>query len=160
MMIRNATLDDLEAIAELELACFPAAEAATKEDFKKRLKSYPNHFWLLFSEGMLIALIDGFCTDEADLADEMYENAALHDEDGDWQMIFGLLTHPDWRNQGHASRLVRHMIQDARNQNRSGVVLTCKSHLVDYYSRFGFEDEGTSQSNHGGQVWNQMRLRF
>ena len=27
---------------------------------------------------------------EADLTDEMYEKAAMHNEDGAWQMIFGV----------------------------------------------------------------------
>ena len=31
MEIRNATMDDLQAIAAVEAACFPAAEAATAE---------------------------------------------------------------------------------------------------------------------------------
>ena len=33
MEIRNATLQDLPAIAAVEGACFPAAEAATAEEF-------------------------------------------------------------------------------------------------------------------------------
>ncbi len=32
--------------------------------------------------------VDGFVTDEPDLTDEMYENAAMHNENGTWQMIF------------------------------------------------------------------------
>ena len=31
---------------------------------------------------------------EADLTDEMYEKAAMHNEDGAWQMIFGVTTTP------------------------------------------------------------------
>ena len=41
-------------------------------------------------EDKLIAFVDGFVTDEADLTDEMYEKAAMHNEDGAWQMIFGV----------------------------------------------------------------------
>ena len=160
MIIRNATIDDLDDIANLERACFPIAEAATKDDFKRRLEVYPNHFWLLFLEDELVALADGFCTDEADLADDMYENANMHNENGDWQMIFGLITHPDYRKRGYASKLIDRLIEDAKREKRLGVVLTCKRHLVDYYSEFGFVDEGISQSNHGGEVWNQMRLIF
>ena len=35
-MIRTATLDDLDAVAAVEAACFPAAEAATREEFADR----------------------------------------------------------------------------------------------------------------------------
>ena len=51
-------------------------------------------------------------------------------------------------------------IEDAKAQGRKGLVLTCKDHLVHYYAKFGFENEGVSESEHGGVKWNQMRLKF
>ena len=158
MKIRNATLDDLDALANIEQECFSPAEACKREDFKERLKVYPNHFWLLIEDGKIISFANGFATNEKDLTDAMYENASLHDEDGDWQMIFGLNTLPEYRRKGYAGLLVEKVIETARKENRLGVVLTCKGHLTDYYSRFGFVDEGISESKHGGEVWNQMRL--
>ena len=88
MKIRTATMDDLNEIANVEAECFPAAEAATKEEFAGRIRYYGNHFWIMLEEDKLIAFVDGFVTDEADLTDEMYEKAAMHNEDGAWQMIF------------------------------------------------------------------------
>ena len=49
MEIRKGTLKDLEAIAAVEAACFPAAEAATAEEFAGRLQQYGDHFWLLWA---------------------------------------------------------------------------------------------------------------
>lgn len=160
MIIRKATCDDLEDMANLELECFPVNEAATVHDFNERLRVYPNHFLLLFLDDKLVAFVDGFCTSDADLTDEMYENAGLHDEDGDWQMIFGLNTHPDYRGQGYASKLMNCFISQARREKRLGVVLTCKKEMVEFYLKFGFVDEGISVSAHGGEIWNQMRLTF
>ena len=37
MNIRTATLQDIDQIAAVEKECFPAAEAATKEEFEQRL---------------------------------------------------------------------------------------------------------------------------
>ena len=51
MEIRTAELSDLDAIARVEAECFPQAEAATREDFEKRLAAYRNHFWLLRRHG-------------------------------------------------------------------------------------------------------------
>lgn len=103
----------------------------------------------------------GFVTDEADLTDEMYENAAMHDEDGAWQMIFGVNTLPDYRKCGYAGELIKQAIEDAKKQGRKGLVLTCKDRLVHYYGKFGFEDEGiTEKSTHGNVQWHQMRLIF
>ncbi len=90
--IRYATMADLDDIASVESECFPVLEAATKEEFEQRIKYYGNHFWLMFEGEKLIAFVDGFVTDEADLTDEMYEKAELHNEHGAWQMIFGVNT--------------------------------------------------------------------
>ena len=160
MEIRNATLNDLPAIAAVEAACFPAAEAATAEEFAGRLAHYANHFWLLLEEGELAAFVDGLCTDKADLTDEMYADASLHSETGAWQMIFGVNTVPRCRRRGYAEMLLRRAIADARAQGRKGLVLTCKDGLVHYYAKLGFVNEGVSGSTHGGVVWYQMRLTF
>ena len=160
MEIRKGTLKDLEAIAAVEAACFPAAEAATAEEFAGRLQQYGDHFWLLWEGERLLAFVDGFCTDWPDLTDEMYADASLHRENGAWQMIFGVNTIPSCRRQGYAGQLLQQAIADARAQGRKGLVLTCKEALVHYYAKFGFVNEGVSGSTHGGVVWYQMRLKF
>lgn len=161
MTVRYAEMTDLDAIAAVEAECFPAAEAATKDDFIERIRHYGNHFWLMFDEDKLIAFADGFVTDEADLTDEMYANASMHNESGAWQMIFGVNTLPEYRRLGYAGDLIRCAIDDAKRQGRKGLVLTCKERLVSYYAKFGFADEGISEkSTHGNVVWHQMRLSF
>ncbi len=161
MKIRTAVMEDLAAVAAVEAECFPAAEAATAEEFAERIRYYGNHFWLMFDEDKLVAFVDGFVTDEADLTDEMYEKAQMHDENGRWQMIFGVNTIPSYRKQGLAGKLLEEAIADAKAQGRKGVVLTCKDHLLPYYAKFGFVSEGVSEnSTHGGVTWNQMRLTF
>lgn len=159
-MIRTATPADLDAVAAVEAACFPAAEAATRDELADRLAHYGDHFWLMFDGGTLIAFVDGMVTDRTDLTDDLYADAALHDAHGAWQMIFGVNTLPDYRRHGCAGQLIERAIADARAQGRRGLVLTCKDRLVHYYAKFGFVSEGVSSSTHGGVVWYQMRLTF
>ena len=175
-LIRTANLDDLNAIAEVEAKCFPAAEAATKEEFRERLSYYKDHFLLMFAASdeyksdidentsaanqKLIAFVDGMVTDEPDLTDNMYENASMHNESGSWQMIFGVNTLPEYRKHGCAGQLIERAIADAKKQGRNGLVLTCKDKLIHYYSKFGFVNEGISNSVHGNVIWYQMRLTF
>ena len=161
MNIRHATMSDLDMIAAVEAECFPPAEAAIRESFAARIRYYGNHFWLMFDDDKLIAFVDGFVTDEPDLTDEMYEKASMHNENGAWQMIFGVNTLPEYRRHGYACELIRCAISDARTQGRAGLVLTCKQKLIPYYAGFGFVDEGVSdKSTHGNAVWHQMRLAF
>lgn len=48
LIIRTATMADLEAITQVEAVCFPVAEAATEQEFRERLSHYADHFWLMF----------------------------------------------------------------------------------------------------------------
>ena len=161
MIIRTANMEDLDAVASVEALCFPPAEAATKEAFAQRLQYYADHFWLMLEGNRLVSFVDGFVTDQEDLEDEMYERASMHNENGAWQMIFGVNTIPDCRRKGYAGLLIQRAIDDARKQGRKGLVLTCKPKLVSYYGRFGFVDEGVSEKSvHGKAVWHQMRLTF
>lgn len=166
MIIRKATISDLKAVSQVEQACFPPAEAATEASFRDRLAHYAQHFLLMFeentdgTEGRLISFVDGFCTDLADLTDEMYADAAMHNEQGAWQMIFGVNTLPEYRRQGKAGTLLKEFIRIAREEGRSGLVLTCKEEKLHWYASFGFENEGVSGSEHGGVLWYQMRLTF
>lgn len=163
LTIRHAAASDVDAIAAIESACFPPAEAADRETIRRRLASYPECFWLLCDDNgrdanRIVAFINGFATDRPDLTDDMYDDPSGHNPQGVWQMIFGVDTAPEYRHRGYASLLMRHVIADARKAGRRGLVLTCKDRLVGFYARFGYVDEGISGSTHGGVIWHQMRL--
>lgn len=160
MIIRMATIQDVEAIAAVEAACFPKAEAASKESIRERILVYSNHFWVMEVQNIIVAFVNGMVTEEAILRDEMFDNVELHNEDGQWQMIFSVSTAPEHRRKGYARKLLERAIEDAKKQERKGVVLTCKERLVGYYETFGFVKEGQSKSTHGGAVWYDMRLTF
>ena len=107
-----------------------------------------------------IGFIDGFVTDDEILTDEMFADASMHNPDGAWQMIFGLNTMPAYRNRGVGGQLIEAFIELAKEENRKGVILTCKEEKIHYYAKFGFVNEGESVSDHGGAKWYQMRVVF
>jgi len=164
MKIRLASMQDLEKITELEAMCFPPEEAASRDSFQKRLDIFPNHFWLLEEENgrekQLISVINGMVTDIPVLVDEMFADAGMHKEDGEWQMIFGVETRPEYRRKGYAGLLMKQVIADCREAGRKGIMLTCKEELIPFYEQFGYINEGISMSKHGGAVWYDMRLSF
>ena len=160
MHIRTATMDDLDAVTAVEAACVPPAEAATAAEIADRLAHYASHFWLLEEDGRLVSFINGLVSDEPTIRDEMFADAAFHNERGAWQMVFGVNTLPEYRRRGLAGEVMRQVIADARSQGRKGCVLTCKDRLVHYYETFGYRSEGVSASTHGGAVWYDMRLTF
>ena len=160
MEIRKATIEDLDAITALEAACFPAAEAATRESFKKRLEVFADRFWLLWEGDRLVSMVNGMVTDLEELVDEMFADATIHQADGKWQMIFGVATHPEYQRRGLAAKVLQRAIADCKAEGRTGLILTCKEQKLHYYAKFGFVSEGVSVSEHGGALWYQMRLEF
>lgn len=156
--IRNAQKSDLAAAARLEARAFPPAEAASEHDLAGRLDVYPSHFWLLERDGQLVSMVNGMVSDSDQLTDDMYSDPCLHNEDGKWQMLFGVCTDPDFTRRGYASILMKEVIKDCINDSRSGIILNCKDEYIPFYEKLGFQLVGPSVSTHGGEKWNTMRL--
>ncbi|MDO5532474.1 GNAT family N-acetyltransferase [Sutterella sp.] len=158
--LRAATPADVDVLTYIEAQCFPEAEKATRESFEARLAVFADSFLILMKDDRPIGLIDGMITNSRTITDDMFEDATLHNPDGHWQSIFGLAVLPSERHQGCASSLIRAFIEKARQEGRDGVILTCKEHLIPFYSTFGFVSTGVSKSVHGGAVWYDMELDF
>ena len=156
--IRAARAEDLDSIAEIEAACFPAAEAATRESFKMRIATFPDSFFVAETMGRIIGFINGCVTNSPVIYDEMFHDSRHHIPTGENVSIFGLDVLPEYRKQGIAAKLMNHYIQVARNSGRKKVILTCKERLVPYYESFGYVNDGLSSSTHGGAQWFDMTL--
>lgn len=160
VLIRQVIPDDLDAVARVESVCFPEAEAATRDSFSQRIAAFPESFFVAEKDGEIVGFINGCVTDERTIRDEMFEDTSCHKADGDYQSIFGLDVVPECQHQGLASRLMRHLIEDARKKGRRGLILTCKDRLIGFYEGFGYHSLGVSDSVHGGAVWYDMILEF
>ena len=160
VLIRNAKKEEAALLAQIEAECFPAAEAAGKQDIEARMDVFEDCFFVAETNGKIVGFINGAVAKEASLPDQMYHAAALHNPNGAYQTVFGLDVLPAYRRNGIAGRLLERMIHHARECQRKGVVLTCKDHLVHYYAGFGFKHCGVADSTHGGAKWNEMKLLF
>ena len=158
--IRTAVPDDLDQAAQVELNCFPAAEAADRAALKARLEAFGESFLVAEADGRIIGFINGAVTDEKTIADKMLEDISLHVPDGAFLSIFGLDVIEEYRHMGVAARLMEAMIETAGKQGRKGLILTCKDRLIGYYEKFGYVNMGVSKSVHGGAVWYDMVLEF
>ena len=158
--VRQVVPEDLDAVTRVGAVCFPEAEAAARDSFSQRISVFPESFFVAEQDGRIIGFINGAVTDRRTIADEMFEDAGLHQPDGAYQSIFGLDVLPEFQHQGIASLLMRHLIADARQKGRAGLILTCKDRLIGFYEQFGYRNLGVSQSVHGGAVWYDMILEF
>lgn len=159
--IRQAFTDDLDAAAEIEAACFPKEQAASRESLKQRIKMFGPSFMVaqLCGSCKVVGFINGTVSNDRVISDAMYETTT-YDPRGDYQMIFGLDVLPEYQKQGIARQLMEAMIRLAWEEGRRGLVLTCREQLVEFYEQFGYVNEGVSDSVHGGVIWYDMRLDF
>ena len=116
--ITRARKSDAEALAALEAVCFPPEEAATLAGFEARLDAFGDWFFVAkTSDGEIIGMIDGMATDEASIADEMFEDASLHKPNGRVQTVFGLDVLPQWRHIGMYEHFGFRLIGQARSEH-------------------------------------------
>lgn len=158
--IRNVKIEDLTELITIENLCFTKDEAATKEAFEKRIHLIPDSFFVAEEDGVIAGLVNGpviktpFITD--DLFSDIKENPAL----GGHQSILGLAVSPDYRKQGVASALLKHLEKEAKAKKRETITLTCKEDLISYYEHHGYRNLGISSSEHGGVLWYNMSKKI
>ena len=159
--IRKITDEDLARLGEIEALCFPAAEAASPTVLKDRWRAFSSSFLGAEDDnGLLIGFINGCCTDSPVIRDEMFLSTENHCPQGKNQSIFGLDVAPACWKQGIGAQLMEAFIGLARQAGRENMILTCKAHLIPYYEKFGYENNGQSASSHGGAVWYDMTLKL
>ena len=156
--IRAARPADLEQIAAIEAACFPPAQAGSREDIRQRLAVYPGHVLVGEWDGAIVGYIMGPVIEPMYIEDAMFHDTACHHPEGLYQSVFSLAVAPAFQRRGFGGQLLRAMADLARREGRRGVTLTCLDAKVGYYAAFGFRDHGVGSSVHGGVPWHNMVL--
>ena len=108
-------------------------------------------------DGEIVGFVNSGASDQDDLADESLKDMVGHDPSGRNLVVFSVAVQPSAQGQGVATQLLPAFIEQARLLGKESVLLLCKAHLVGFYERFGFQDEGLSNSVHGGARWHTMR---
>lgn len=158
--IRPANINDLAEITFIETSCFPKEEAATEESFAHRLKTFTKSFYVGYVEDKMVCIINGCVTNSKTIFDDLYHDSTLHNDENDYQAIFGLCTLPEYQKNGLAEQIMQFFIEDSKKRGKKGVILTCKDKLISYYEKFGYKNLGVSNSVHGGAIWYDMIIEF
>jgi len=157
--IRNAVLNDLIQINKIETECFPIEEAASLNSIKERIEIFSEGFLIMEIDNKIIGFINGAATNDIVLNDLMFEDMNKeHNPLGKNLVIFGVDISPDFQGKGYSKILMNAYIEEAKKNNRSKIILTCKKHLISYYESFGYILHGLSNSVHGGSEWFDMVL--
>lgn len=158
VVLRRVLNADLDPCLTLERACFPEAEAASRENIAVRIRDFPQGFLVAEAAGAVVGHVNSGATGKDDITDEAFKALIGHDPAGRNAVVFSLAVAPAMRGRGLGARLMRAFALDMRAQGRERVLLLCKTPLAPFYARLGFEDRGPSVSTHGGAAWREMAL--
>jgi ribosomal protein S18 acetylase RimI-like enzyme len=158
VIIRNVLRKDLNECFQIEAACYAPEEAAGKEAIERRLKIFPQGFFVAEIDGRLAGMLNSASTDKEDISDEELKQLIGHDVHGKHMVVFSLVVLPRYRKQGVAFRLMTRFIEASRALGKEAILLICKYPLVTYYERLSFIHMGLSRSMHGGAQWHEMRF--
>lgn len=156
LMIRNVNMNDLPTLMKIEHLCFSKEEAATEEAFVKRIQFISDSFFVAEKNDKVIGFVNGPVIENKYITDDLFSDVKANKATGGHQSILGLAVSPHYQKQGVATALLTHIEKIAKTKKRKTITLTCKEELVSFYERSGYQNDGISNSTHGGVVWFNM----
>ncbi|GFH41456.1 N-acetyltransferase [Lactococcus hodotermopsidis] len=156
MLIRNVTSADLNEIYRIESENFAPEEAATYEAMKWRISKISDTFLIAEIGGQIAGYIEGPAISARHLTDDLFETVVKNPATGGFIAVTSLSVDLKFQGKAVGTRLISALKAVACEQKRDGINLTCHDYLIAYYEKYGFINEGKSQSTHGGASWYDM----
>ena len=173
-----ATQAEVDALFEMEVASYPADEAASRDGISMRIREAGEYFFVAHeaesSEGgvaegtetktkttrrPIVGFVNGTKTSSSRLT---HESMSTHDADGSLLCIHSVVVSGKRRREGIGRRMLTDYCDIIRGaQGTNGVReirLLCKENLIAFYAGASFEMVGVSDVVHGADVWHEMRL--
>ncbi len=158
MRIRQARLDDLDRIVEIELENFSVWEAIPRSVFEAHLRKIQTSFLVAEDEGRVIGYVEGPVGPQRYLQDQSFtEDIEDHSNlPGGYISVTCLSIAKEAQALGVGKKLLTALKEIALENKREGISLTCHDYLIAYYEKHGFVNEGLSQSTFAGETWYDM----
>ena len=158
MIIRQASLADLDAIHRIELENFSPKEAISREILAKHIETISTTFLVAEKNGKILGYLEGPIRPERHLHDVSFtmEIEDCHSIEGGFISLTSLSISKEVQSLGVGRALLEAMKEIAIADERHGINLTCHDYLTAYYERHDFVNEGQSKSTYAGEVWYDM----
>jgi len=154
LIMRKVNAKEIDRIFEIEENAFPPEEAATKEKYEWRQKNYPDYFFVAEKDNKVVSVVCAIPTNLELINDDIFEMEKL--PFGKIAAVVSVMADKNYRGQGVTGELIKYALLKLKENGMETSCLTCKEHLINYYSKFGYELVGVSESTHGGAIWYDM----
>ena len=158
MKIRQAKLEDLDRIVEIELENFSVEEAIPRSVFEAHLREIQTSFLVAEKEDRIMGYIEGPVAPHRYLQDQSFTEDIkdYSHETGGYISVTCLSITKEAQGLGLGQKLLTALKELALEDEREGINLTCHDYLIAYYEKHGFVNEGLSQSTFAGETWYDM----
>lgn len=160
LTLRHVQSTDLDQLLLIEKESFTEEEAATRQVFIERIRFIPDTFIVAEQNDTVIGYVNGPIIDLPYITDDLFTEIQPNPISGGYQSILGLAVSDQARGRGIAKKLLDKLDDLAVRHDRKAITLTCKKELIPFYEKFGFVNEGVSESQHGGIRWYNLLKRF
>ena len=153
---------DLDELMDLELAGYPADEAATPASMAKRVAEAGDIFLVArpASGGPIVAFV---CSTRTSSVEYTHEAMEQHEAGTSSVCIHSVCVDKRWRRRGVARAALAEYVRrcgDGSFVNVKRAMLICKEHLIPLYKGAGFTLVGPSAVVHGQDPWFDMAMDF
>ena len=152
----TCTQDDRASILSLEVASFPADEAADDASLQLRLEEAGEYFYKLTRDGQLIGFINGTCIQGPNLE---HDSMTSHVKMGPILVIHSVTVKECERRKYYALYMLHRYISYMKRRNElEEIRLLTKPLNMNLYLLAGFKIVGISPIVHGADAWFEMKL--
>lgn len=157
----NAKPEHLDELMYIENNGFSESEAATRTAMSERIQIINDTFIVAQNENSkIVGFIVGPAINKRYITDDLFEKTSPNDKTALYQTVLSLAVHPEYRKCGIAECLLEQLRKTAVTQNRKAITLTCLDKLVGFYEKYGYVNEGRSESIHANEIWYNMVLEL
>ena len=158
MKIRQARLEDLDRIVELEFENFSVEEAIPPSVFEAHLREIQTSFLVAEKRRKNHGLYRRTSWPAPPSARPVFteEIKDYSHEPGGYISVTCLSIAKEAQGLGLGQKLLTALKEVALEDERDGINLTCHDYLIAYYEKHGFVNEGQSQSTFAGETWYDM----
>ncbi|KDO30777.1 hypothetical protein SPRG_04678 [Saprolegnia parasitica CBS 223.65] len=150
---RPLTPAEAEAAHAIEAASYPADEAASLDQIRKRIQEAGDYFVGAYNDAAtLVGFVNGTLTAHRELEEE---TMSRHDPLGRYLCIHSVVTDPSIRRQGLATKLLKAYVRRVVDE---AILLIAKPYLVHFYISCGFTVTRLSPVVHGKDAWMELVL--
>jgi len=157
--IRQASLQDIDAICLVEKSAFPPHRQASSETLVNRMKLFPEGFYVILYKDKIVGFSTALLTDDLRSLEALNPpDNQLHQPQGNTYYLRSVGIMSEHQRKGFGKALIEKQLENARGLNKKRFCFTASEEVEAFYTHLGFKKLTNYESFHGSiqAVWEMI----